>query len=90
MNVPLDRLYHYIQNIAEKIYDDRVIIYRFWPNGSKKIENLGTLEGELSFYQLATGLPITCHDQEPLSYGLVDHTQSIYPLVNLLKSSHAS
>ena len=40
MNVPLDRLYHYINNIAQEIYGDRVIIYRFFPHGSKNINNL--------------------------------------------------
>ena len=40
MSIPLDRLYHYIESIAKDIRGDDVIIYRFYPHGSKKIEDL--------------------------------------------------
>ena len=40
MSIPLDRLYHYIENIAEEIYSNPIIIYRFYPHGSKKHEDL--------------------------------------------------
>ena len=43
MNIPLDRLYHYIRDIAKEIYGDRIIIYRFWPHGSKNINDLNNL-----------------------------------------------
>ena len=43
MNIPLDRLYHYIANIAQEIYSDRIVIYRFWPHGSKNINDLNNL-----------------------------------------------
>jgi hypothetical protein len=68
MNIPLDRLYHYIENIAEEIYGDRVIIYRFWPHGSKNIQDLSVLHNGNWFD--GTILPlIWCHDQEPLNHG---------------------
>ena len=69
MSVPLDRLYHFIESIAKKI-DNDVIIYRFWPNGSKKIEDLNALNNDLTWHERALGLPIMCHDQEPLAYSL--------------------
>ena len=71
MSIPLDRLYHYIESIAKEI-DKNILIYRFWPHGSKKIENLIPLEGDLSWVKTSTSLIITCHDQEPLTYGLVE------------------
>ena len=40
MSIPLDQLYHYIENVAQEIYSDRIIIYRFYPHGSKNINNL--------------------------------------------------
>lgn len=67
MNIPLDRLYHYIQTVAEKIHGDHVIIYRFWPHGSKNIENLTWLH-EPPWFTAVTHPAIYCHDQEPLMY----------------------
>jgi hypothetical protein len=69
MSIPLDRLYHYIENIAKEINED-VVIYRFWPHGSKNLENLEELVGTLSWVEKTLKLNITCHDQEVLSYGL--------------------
>jgi hypothetical protein len=67
MSIPLDRLYHYIENIAQNIYSDHVIIYRFWPHGSKKLENLEELVPR--GWQERMLLPkIYCQDQEPLDY----------------------
>jgi hypothetical protein len=43
MSIPLDRLYHYIENVAQEIYNDRIIIYRFYPHGSKNINDLNNL-----------------------------------------------
>lgn len=67
MNIPLDRLYNYINNLAEKIYGSCVVIYRFWPHGSKNIENLECLKFT-TFLQTATSPIIYCHDQEPLMF----------------------
>ena len=67
MSVPLDRLYHYILSIANKTYGDDVIIYRFWPHGSKKLDDLTSLTDETWISQ-NTYLPIYCNDQEPLCY----------------------
>ena len=43
MSIPLDRLYHYIHDVAEQVRGDYVLIYRFWPHGSKNIEDLSVL-----------------------------------------------
>lgn len=68
MSIPLDRLYHYIQDAAEQIYGDHTLIYRFSPHGSKNIEDLRLLEffGSENF---ALYPQIVCNDQEPLDYG---------------------
>lgn len=69
MNIPLDRLYHYINDIAEEIYGDRVIIYRFWPHGSKNISDLNTLRQLKSHWLEVASSPLMwCNDQEPLDY----------------------
>jgi hypothetical protein len=69
MNIPLDRLYHYINDIAEDIYGDRVIIYRFWPHGSKNISDLNTLQKLKShWFEMSSSPLMWCNDQEPLDY----------------------
>ena len=67
MSIPLDRLYHYIENIAENIYGEAVIIYRFFPNGSKKLEDLMELRA-YSWHDITVIPGIFCNDQEPLDY----------------------
>ena len=68
MTVPLDRLYHYIENTAEKIYGDPVIIYRFWPHGSKNINDLTVLNDQLRWFEKTLLVGIWCNDQEPLNH----------------------
>ena len=67
MSIPLDRLYQYIENIAEKIHQDCVLIYRFYPHGSKKLEDLSTLITVPSD-DWGIKLSLYCNDQEPLNY----------------------
>jgi hypothetical protein len=69
MSIPIDRLYQYIEQTFEHIYKEHVIIYRFWPHGSKKIDNLTTL-GVEGFLSNAKSFLVYCHDQEPLNYEL--------------------
>jgi len=84
MSIPLDRLYYYIKDIARKV-DKDTLIYRYWPHGSKNIDNLEVLEGPIVWVDMALGINITCHDQEPLNYGLrkIDDSD---PWQNILKS----
>ena len=68
MNIPIDKLYHYLETVARDVYGD-VVIYHFYPHGSKKLEDLKGLRKQSSAdrYMLPS---IYCHDQEPLSYNL--------------------
>ena len=67
MSVPLDRLYHFIESVANEIYHNPVIIYRFWPHGSKNIQDINPLKQcNWAQYQQTPG--VWCHDQEPLDY----------------------
>jgi hypothetical protein len=67
MSIPLDRLYHYIESIAQDIRKDNVVIYRFFPDGSKKQEDLKYLNDYDTEEEVL--LPhIICHDQEPLNF----------------------
>ena len=66
MSIPLDRLYHYIESVANKACGD-VVIYRFYPHGSKKIQDLTPLKDYP--YKLSVNQPIIyCNDQEPLNF----------------------
>jgi hypothetical protein len=96
MNIPLNRLYHYIENIAQEIYSDPIIIYRFWPHGSKNINDLGPLrdynnDHNLKEWVIRTIYPaIWCNDQEPLDYDFYsknfqNRTDNVFAL--LLKST---
>jgi hypothetical protein len=71
MNIPLDRFYNYIKDLFEDLRGDRVLIYRFLPHGSKKIEDLKMLDAEaISYYDICCSPEIFCYDQEPLNYDL--------------------
>ena len=65
MSVPLDRLYHYLANIV----NHDIIIYRWNPHGSRKLEDIDQLfiysECQLQNYPV-----MICHDQEPLVWGI--------------------
>ena len=88
MNIPLDRLYHYIENIAREIYGDRVVIYRFWPHGSKNINDLTELY-PITWCERNIFPSIWCHDQEPLDYEFYKKYTRLLPdsaLTRFLKS----
>ena len=63
MSVPLDRLYHYLSGIV----NHDLVIYRWTPPGSRKLEDLMPLIGLPDSQMLALPIMI-CHDQEPLSW----------------------
>ena len=69
MSIPIDCLYHYIQQVSEEIRGDRVIIYRFWPHGSKNINDLLPLTS-LTWAEAVTAPTLYCYDQEPLYHDL--------------------
>jgi hypothetical protein len=68
MSIPLDCLYHYIEDVAKDVYGD-VIIYRFWPHGSKKIDDLLPIK-DFDWMEHIISTQIFCNDQEPLHWEL--------------------
>ena len=69
MSIPLDRLYHFIDQTARNIYGEPVIIYRFWPHGSKNINDLNPLDPiPITFVNRLIKPLLWCNDQEPLNY----------------------
>ena len=78
MYIPLDRLYHFIEKIACETYGHAVVIYRFWPHGSKNIEDLNPMPTFFHTWADSQIHPIVwCHDQEPLAYELLGKTLRI-------------
>ena len=69
MSIPLDRLYHFLENLS----GDDIIIYRFYPHGAKNLknlENLNATDSHRNWLQLMTTPCAIFHDQEPLDYNL--------------------
>jgi hypothetical protein len=82
MSIPLDRLYHYIQDVANQIRNGYVLIYRFTPHGSKNIEDL--LCPDKSVPLISCEYPqLYCNDQEPLDYDF--YQKSTYSIVDELR-----
>ena len=67
MSIPLDRLYHFVEDIAQQVFEDRVIIYRFYPHGSKNVEDMAELRTE-NWQEIQLSPAMYCNDQEPLDY----------------------
>jgi hypothetical protein len=82
MNIPLDNLYHWIQNLAQH----PVILYVFRPHGSKDIFDLNQFEHNPSINYGAPLAPvIICHDQEILDFSSHKFEYSADRLQNILK-----
>jgi len=64
MSVPLDRLYNFLHSVV----DHDITIYRFWPHGSKKLEDLVPLVPIASWAEEITKPHVIFHDQEPLNF----------------------
>jgi len=91
MSIPLDRLYHFVESVAQDIFQDRVIIYRFYPHGSKNIEDMVILKDEdWQITQLSPSL--YCNDQEPLDYNYYNTVEkkawppAVFPFPHFLKN----
>jgi hypothetical protein len=63
MSVPLDRLYHYLDDCV----NHDLLIYGWMPHGSRKLEDF-TPWNYYSQQQMSTCMPLICHDQEPLNF----------------------
>lgn len=68
MSIPLDQLYHYINQCAQESWGDRVIIYRFYPHGSKDLKNLSFLDDYNHDQDIIVCPHVFCNDQEPLDF----------------------
>lgn len=91
MSIPLDRLYHYIEYVAQEARGNNVLIYRFYPHGSKKLSDLSPTHVTHDGYHSRNTIPqIYCHDQEPLNfdfYSKFDPNTVLAPgLVKLLEN----
>jgi len=72
MSVPLDRLYNFLSDICNR---NDLVIYRFYPHGSRNIADLLQLQthnnSKLNTFQgRLCNLAAFCHDQEPLNFDL--------------------
>lgn len=63
MSIPLDHLYHHLENLC----GEDVIIYRWAPHGSKNLADLSPIK-YLTRRQLLPDPILVAHDQEPLDY----------------------
>jgi len=70
MFIPVDQLHQYFDTLI----DHDLIIYRFWPHGSKEIKHL-TLLQQYSSLDLTVNPIMICHDQEPLNYSMYTSNQ---------------
>jgi hypothetical protein len=68
MSVPLDRLYQYIERVAQEVAGERIVIYRFFPHGSKKLEDLLPIHFDWPVDEYDQQPVMYCHDQEPLDW----------------------
>jgi hypothetical protein len=66
MSVPLDRLYNYLDSLC----DHDVLIYRFFPHGSKNLHDCKAIKDALckTFGDVLKLQILICHDQEPLTF----------------------
>ena len=67
MSIPLDQLYNYIDDIATEMFGETIVIYRFYPHGSKKLEDLQEIKWH-NWTELNLAPTIFCNDQEPLNF----------------------
>jgi hypothetical protein len=81
MNVPFDRLYTFLQSVCN--HDD-VLIYRWNPPGSRKLEHCTPLIPRPKKLQDRwTSRYLVCHDQEPLCFDSWPRPSMAQPDVNV-------
>ena len=81
MSVPLDNLYHWVEDLLP----DPAVLYVFRPHGSKKISDLHRFKEYEFTDQLFRYPTVICHDQEPLDWSLYQDPQQH---VDYLSSIH--
>jgi hypothetical protein len=75
MFVPIDRLYDFL----DQFVDDDVIIYRFYPHGSRKFSDISMLRSYSKYYDyrsILSSIPMLMHDQEPLDFDFYSNVDS--------------
>jgi hypothetical protein len=87
MSVPLDRLYYYIESVAQEIRGDCVIIYRFLPHGSKNVDHLDYLR-IYDWSEFTVSPHLYCNDQEPLDYEYYEKNKRSLRSIAKLIDSH--
>ena len=70
MSVPLDRLYHFLADIV----NHDLVIYRWAPHGSRKLEDLVLLDHHPDSQMMIFPIVIY-HDQEPLHFEQYSHQE---------------
>lgn len=103
MSISLDRLYNHIDRISQDHCGNCLVIYRFFPHGSKKLEHLRAVcpSNAKTWVEFTTSPDMLCHDQEPLNYDMYTYqavrefTEKRYAhephrdhLVNLVSKMH--
>lgn len=93
MSIPLDRLYNFLHDHANQ-HD--LIIYRFFPHGSKKLKDLQKLNVSITSVQKQDVKSfadqnikiVFFHDQEPLNFDLYAHTDSASVITDFVDESY--
>lgn len=83
MSVPLDRLYHFLADIV----NHDLVIYRWAPHGSRKLEDLTPIN-KYSKVDFLSYPMLLCHDQEPLLYGFYSKNQIKVVAKNVLLNAN--
>jgi len=79
MSVPLDRLYNFLQDICNQ----DILIYRFLPHGSRKIEDcLPLTEPNYKYLEENPKVQMICHDQETLDYKSYEVPLELHSKIN--------
>ena len=69
MSIPLDQLYRHLDTINNEMYSDCILIYHFYPHGTRNIENLQSLSNnQLDYFDKVHYANMIMYDQEPLQY----------------------
>lgn len=75
MFVPIDRLYDFL----DQLVDEDVVIYRFYPHGSRKFSDISMLRfypKYQDYHSILGTIPILMHDQEPLDFDFYNNIDS--------------
>jgi hypothetical protein len=76
MSISLDRLYNHVDRISQSLCGNCLVIYHFFPHGSKKLKDLNALSCQpdsKSWAEFTTNPDMVCYDQEPLNYDMYSY-----------------